>query len=449
MPAISVIMPVFNGAPFLDRALASLRAQTLTDWELVAVDDASRDESARALDAFAAADPRARVLRHATNRGQAAARNTALRAARGELIAYLDQDDEFYPDHLARAWSLRGRGDVLVFRYDLVEERPDHPGCGTVATYDPGARARAMFEETIAVPLGVVHYRALLARTGLFDEALGRYRHQDEDGDLWRRFVRAGAAFAYVPERSGRYHVRGDSFARTRPPAPPPVRQLTTVEIHTAKGRFSLWLPVPGAELVHRVFARHEYGGLAPAWLRGAPVVWDVGAGAGVFALYAELVYGPGAVVHCFEPDPAARDLLRANAAPFAGIIAHPFGLGGASGADHAPTARPLEPHERPTAGREPEPIRNAGHVWDALAPGEIDVLKLSVGDRGGDVLGALGPRVDRVRVVLAEHPNGTCPDRIGAFLPGHVPFGLPEPGHAPRILKYVRADVARSAGSR
>lgn len=111
MPAVSVIMPVFNGAPFLDRALTSLRTQALTDWELVAVDDASRDDSARRLDAFAAADPRVRVLRHPANRGQAATRNTALRAARGELVAYLDQDDEFYPDHLARAWSLRSSGD--------------------------------------------------------------------------------------------------------------------------------------------------------------------------------------------------------------------------------------------------------------------------------------------------------------------------------------------------
>ncbi|QJW92568.1 glycosyltransferase family 2 protein [Frigoriglobus tundricola] len=215
-PLVSIVMPVFNGARFLDRALASLRAQTLGDWELLAVDDASTDDSATRLDACAR-DPRVRVFRHPVNRGQAAARNTALAAAAGELIAYLDQDDEFYPDHLARAHALRDRADVLLFRYDLVEERPGHPGFGGATAYDPGARLWALFTETIAVPLGVVHRRALLARTGGFDEALGRYQGSDEDGDLWRRFARAGARLLPVPAKSGRYHVRADSFARTRP----------------------------------------------------------------------------------------------------------------------------------------------------------------------------------------------------------------------------------------
>ncbi len=89
-PAVSVVMPVFNGSAFLDRAVVSLRAQTFTDWELLAVDDASTDDSAARLDALAAADSPIQVFRHSANRSQAAARNTALRAARGELIAYLD-----------------------------------------------------------------------------------------------------------------------------------------------------------------------------------------------------------------------------------------------------------------------------------------------------------------------------------------------------------------------
>jgi glycosyltransferase involved in cell wall biosynthesis len=221
-PAVSVVMPVYNGARFVGRAVASLRAQTRPDWELLAVDDGSADDSAAVLDALAAADPRVRVFRHPANRGLAAARNTALAAARGDLVAYLDCDDEFYPDHLARAVEHAPRAEVLLFRYDLVEERPGAPGYGTTATYDPAARRDLLFAETISSPLGVVHRRALLARAGAFDEALGRYRGQDEDGDLWRRFARAGATFAAVPHASGRYHVRPDSLVRTRPAPPPP-----------------------------------------------------------------------------------------------------------------------------------------------------------------------------------------------------------------------------------
>jgi glycosyltransferase involved in cell wall biosynthesis len=216
MPVVSVVMPVFNGSRFLTRAVESLFAQTFTDWELLAVDDASTDNSAALLESFAATNPRIRVVRHPVNRGVAAARNTALRAAIGELIAYLDCDDEFYSDHFARLHELRSQADVFLFRYDLLEERPGHPDLGSIRTYDPAASLKSMFSETIAVPLGVAHQRELLGRTGLFDESLGQHRGRDEDGELWQRFAKSGAQFLPVAARSGRYHVRADSHARTR-----------------------------------------------------------------------------------------------------------------------------------------------------------------------------------------------------------------------------------------
>lgn len=448
-PAVSVVMPVYNGSRFLDRALASLRTQTLANWELLAVDDASADDSATKLDGYAAADSRVRVFRHTANRGQAAARNTALATARGDLVAYLDQDDEFYSDHLARAWEARGEGDVLIFRYDLVEERPGHPAFGTAATYDPSIRARAMFEETIAVPLGVVHRRDLLARSGTFNESLGKYRGQDEDGDLWRRFVRAGATVAYIPERSGRYHVRADSFARTRPPAPPPAARVVTAEVQTATGRYPLWLPADDAWLVRQVFERHEYGGIDPAWLRRPPVVLDVGANAGTFAVYAKLVYDPNAVVHCFEPCPPTLDLLRANVARFSGVTVHPVALGRTDGeADllldpKHPAAHSLKSHLVPEpAGRIRVPIRDAGAVWDELGLDEVDVLKLDAEGCEVDVLEALGPRLSRTRVVLVEYHTQDDSRRIDALLPNHILFGTA--AHTPDVgvVKYLRTDV-------
>jgi hypothetical protein len=111
----------------------------------------------------------------------------------------------------------RGRGDVLVFGYDLVEERPGHPGFGTTTPYDPRPHLARLPYENIVVPLGVVHRRDLLDRAGYFDESFGRHRDREEDTDLWRRFAVAGAAFTFVPEKSGRYHVRADSLSRTRP----------------------------------------------------------------------------------------------------------------------------------------------------------------------------------------------------------------------------------------
>lgn len=220
-PAVSVVMPVYNGNRFLERAVASLHAQTFAGWELLAVDDASQDDSHARLCRLAVADERVRVFHRAANGGPAAARNDALRQARGELVAYLDCDDEFYPDYLQLTWGHRHRSEVLVFGYDLVEERPGHALCGRVRPYDPRPHAAQLFTVNIVVPLGVAHRRTLLARAGLFDERL-RY---EEDWDLWRRFAQAGAAFTFVPARSGRYHVRPGSQARVaggRPPAPLP-----------------------------------------------------------------------------------------------------------------------------------------------------------------------------------------------------------------------------------
>jgi|APTNR8051073442_1049403.scaffolds.fasta_scaffold00013_71 glycosyltransferase involved in cell wall biosynthesis len=98
-PKVSVIVPTFNRRVLLARALASVRAQTFTDFEVVVVDDGSTDGTAEAL----AAEPpdRLRCIRLDRNLGQSAARNIGLRAAHGRLLAFLDSDDEWMPEKLA------------------------------------------------------------------------------------------------------------------------------------------------------------------------------------------------------------------------------------------------------------------------------------------------------------------------------------------------------------
>ncbi len=100
MPRVSIILPVFNRAATVGRAIASVLAQSASDWELVVVDDASKDDLAGTMAGFS--DPRLRVLRHERNRGAAAARNSGIGAARGPLIAFLDSDDEWLPPKLER-----------------------------------------------------------------------------------------------------------------------------------------------------------------------------------------------------------------------------------------------------------------------------------------------------------------------------------------------------------
>ena len=136
VPDISIVTPVWNGARYLARCIESVIGQTHGNWEQLVVDDGSTDESFEIASTFAERDPRVRVFRQ-RNRGSSAARNVAIGESRGAQIAYLDADDEYYPDFLANAVRVRGRGDVLVFCYDIVNEDAGHAQVGATKAYDP------------------------------------------------------------------------------------------------------------------------------------------------------------------------------------------------------------------------------------------------------------------------------------------------------------------------
>jgi glycosyltransferase involved in cell wall biosynthesis len=98
-PLVSVVIPAFNAARFLTGSIPSVLAQTWNDFELIVVNDGSTDSTADCVRTFA--DPRIRLVTQA-NRGLAGARNAGIRAARGTYIAFLDADDLWHPEKLAR-----------------------------------------------------------------------------------------------------------------------------------------------------------------------------------------------------------------------------------------------------------------------------------------------------------------------------------------------------------
>ena len=101
----SIIIPVYNVAPYLRECLDSVLAQTFADWEAICVDDGSTDGSGAILDEYAAKDSRFRVI-HQRNAGVSAARNEALKKAQGEYIAFVDADDAVVPSWLQYASNL-------------------------------------------------------------------------------------------------------------------------------------------------------------------------------------------------------------------------------------------------------------------------------------------------------------------------------------------------------
>ena len=99
VPKVSVVMPVFNVERYIADAVRSVLAQTFHDYELLVIDDCSPDQSIRICQEFP--DQRLRIIRHRENRGLAGARNTGIRQATGEYLAFLDSDDIWHPQKLA------------------------------------------------------------------------------------------------------------------------------------------------------------------------------------------------------------------------------------------------------------------------------------------------------------------------------------------------------------
>jgi succinoglycan biosynthesis protein ExoO len=111
---VSVITPAYKAARYIGQAIESVQAQTLTDWEMIIVDDASPDETAEVVKRYLD-DPRIKLIRSERNRGECGARNLALEAAQGEWVAPLDADDWFAPQRLERLWQIaQEKGAILV-----------------------------------------------------------------------------------------------------------------------------------------------------------------------------------------------------------------------------------------------------------------------------------------------------------------------------------------------
>lgn len=121
MPVVSIITPLYNCASFLDKTVQSVLAQTFHDWELIMVDDCSTDDSLKIAQAYAAQDKRINVIKLEQNSGAAIARNTAIKAATGRFIAFLDSDDLWHPEKLNLQINFMLTND-LAFSYTGYEK---------------------------------------------------------------------------------------------------------------------------------------------------------------------------------------------------------------------------------------------------------------------------------------------------------------------------------------
>jgi succinoglycan biosynthesis protein ExoO len=128
VPRVSVIVPAHNIAGYIERGLDSALAQTMSDLEVIVVDDASSDATFEVANSVAARDARVRVLRNKSNSGVSASRNRAMHAARGEWIALLDGDDVWLPERLQRMMAYADNVDVISDDVYFVARSRTRPG---------------------------------------------------------------------------------------------------------------------------------------------------------------------------------------------------------------------------------------------------------------------------------------------------------------------------------
>lgn len=211
-PRVSVLMSVRNGMPYVPKTIESIIAQTFTDWEFVIADNASTDGSVEAIEAYAKAEPRIRLIRNPHDLGMSGGLNRGLELCTGKWIARMDADDIALPDRFER-------------QLDYLESNPDVKVTSCLAYYidADGKRSGKTFHDLTTreayrrylnegLAMGILHSGAFIDRDLL--DAVGGYRQEyfpANDTDLWGRLADRGALILVQPEYLMEYRIHGAS----------------------------------------------------------------------------------------------------------------------------------------------------------------------------------------------------------------------------------------------
>jgi len=234
---VSVIMPACNAEKTIGKALESVRAQTYRNWEIIVVNDGGTDATGRMVREFAQQTPcNVMLLEHARSMGPSAARNIAMKAAKGDYLAFLDADDIWMPGHLATLYAVldSGKADLAyaggyVFRETLSGEMELLP-IDTIEVRNP---RQDLFRRNYFNTSAAAITRRLMDAAGGFDESLWA-------GEEWDYWIRAAAL--------------GFEIAGTGEP---------TYYYRKSPGSLSA-LPARMAESSGRMFEKHRRCGILP-----------------------------------------------------------------------------------------------------------------------------------------------------------------------------------------
>lgn len=203
-PLITIVMPLYNGKELIKKSLDSIIQQSYTNWELVVVDDGSTDGGAELI---ASNYPRARILRQ-ENAGVAAARNSGIKHASGEIIAFLDQDDEWVSSKLREQWELLKENPYCSF-VTCNQRFLCYEGVKLPANFSP----QLLEEHRSLVPSALLIRKNALLHVNSFDESL----EVSSDFDLIRRLRKADCKEANIDKLLLKKWYHGDNASQNKP----------------------------------------------------------------------------------------------------------------------------------------------------------------------------------------------------------------------------------------
>jgi glycosyltransferase involved in cell wall biosynthesis len=213
-------MPCYNAAPYVEDSVRAILAQTLTDFELIIVEDSSSDNSAEVLQHLVKLDPRIRLIIHDRNRGASRSRNDGLHAARGEYIGFCDADDLWKPDKLQRQVALLQENpsyDLTYCNSEIIDSKGNLTGALFSDQFAPPTSPSGnLFEELCAT--NFVNMQTVLLRRSIgegiyFDEGIKWV----EDWWQWIRLSRKHR-FLYEETAMAQYRVHAQSTGLTQKP---------------------------------------------------------------------------------------------------------------------------------------------------------------------------------------------------------------------------------------
>jgi len=228
IPLVSVIMPAYNSGQLIRRSIQSVIGQTYKRWELIVINDGSKDNTAEIVSEMAAVDPRIKLITQ-KNGGIGRSRNSGYNHASGEWLAYLDHDDLWTPDKLEKQMHVAGQNpsyDVLFcggwfFYIDDLTNLVDYK------TIYGEFSAERMFlrqlEENYIPTLAVVVKKSILEKIGPWDES--KAIQGCDDYDYWFRMAQVNATFYGLNDKLFYYRKHGSNYSND-------VSKMLTAEAH-------------------------------------------------------------------------------------------------------------------------------------------------------------------------------------------------------------------------